>query len=118
MWKENHNPFGENVLLPRSILTGLTTIEGNGINCDEAEKVSQPFQDQLDGISFAEAKVKKKDQMKTLGVLKMVVEVDTEKVHVDPLLLFSMLLVPIERGRGDAQLFSIRTYSFSHITPS
>ena len=118
MWKENHNPFGENVPLPRSISTGLTTIEGNGINCGEAEKVSRPFQDQLDGISVAEAKVKKKDQMKTLGVLKMVVEVDTEKVHVDPLLLFSMLLVPIERGRGDAKLFSIRTYSFSHITPS
>lgn len=79
-------------------------MEGNGINCDEAEKVSRAFQDQLDGISFAKANVKKKDQLKTLGVLKIVVEIDTENVHVDPLLLFFMLLVPIERGRGDSKI--------------
>lgn len=41
------------------------------INCGEAEKVDQAVRDQLDDISFGEAKIKKKGQVKTLGVLKM-----------------------------------------------
>ena len=40
--------------------------EGDGINCDEAEKIGQAIQDQLDGISITEATIKKKDQIKTL----------------------------------------------------
>lgn len=119
MWIEIHNPFNVNELLLKSIATGLTKIEGNGINCDEAEKVAQAIQDQLDGICFAEAKIKKKDQIKTEEVLKMGAEINIGNVHVDLLLLFSMLLVFIERERGgDTKLHEIRIYRLPCITLS
>ena len=66
MWIENHNPFDDNEPLLRSIATGLMATEGNGINRDEAEKIGQAVQDQLDGISITEATIKMKDQIKTL----------------------------------------------------
>ena len=47
---ENHNSFDDNEPLLRSIATGLTVTEGDGINCDKAEKIGQPIQDQLDSI--------------------------------------------------------------------
>ena len=61
LWIENHNPFDDNEPLLTSIATGLTATEGDGINCDEAEKNGQAIQDQLDDISITEATIKKKD---------------------------------------------------------
>ena len=72
--------------------------EGDGINCDEAEKIGQAIQDQLDSISITEATIKK-DQIKTLGLLKIGVEKDKVNIHVDPMLLFSRLIALIERER-------------------
>ena len=66
MWIENHNPFDDNEPLLRSIAAGLMATEGDGINRDEAEKIGQAIQDQLDGISVTEATIKKKDQIKIL----------------------------------------------------
>ena len=66
MWIENHNPFDDNEPLLRSIAAGLMATEGDGINRDEAEKIGQAVQDQLDGISITEATIKMKDQIKTL----------------------------------------------------
>ena len=111
MWIEIHNPFNVNEPLLKSIATGLTKIEGNGINCDEAEKVAQAIQDQLDGICFAEAKIKKKDQIKTQEVLKMGAEINIGNVHVD------LLFIERERG-GDTKLHEIRIYRLPCITLS
>ena len=61
LWIKNYNPFDDNELLLRSIATGLTATEGDGINCDEVEKIGQAIQDQLDDISITEATIKKKD---------------------------------------------------------
>ena len=83
----NHNPFDESESLAISTVTGLTAMEDNGFNCDETEKVGLAIKDQLNGISFAEAKINKKNQIKTLEVLKTGVKIDQKKVHVDPLLL-------------------------------
>ena len=60
LWIENHNPFDDNEPLLTSIATGLTATEGDGINCDEAEKNGQAIQDQLDDISITETTIKKK----------------------------------------------------------
>jgi len=45
LWIDNHNPFDENEQLLRSIATGLSAVEGDGINCDQAAKVGQAIQD-------------------------------------------------------------------------
>ena len=69
--------------------------EGDGINCDKAENTGQAIQNQLDGISITEATIKKENRNKTTELLKMGVEIDKEKIHVDPTLLFSRSLVLI-----------------------
>ena len=112
MWIENHNPFDDNEPLLRSIATGLTATKGDGINCDEAEKIGQAIQDQLNGISITEATIKKKDQIKTLELLKMGVEIDKEKIYVDPMLLFSRLLVLIEREEEIREYFRFELTGF------
>ena len=61
LWIEKHNLFDDNEPLLRSTATGLTATEGDGINCDKAEKNGQAIQDQLDDISITESAIKKKD---------------------------------------------------------
>ena len=112
MWIENHIPFDDNELLLRSIATGLTATEGYGINCDEAEEIGQAIQDQFDDISITKAAIKKKDQIKTLESLKMGVEIDKEKIHVDPMLLFSRLLALIEREEEIREYFRFELTAF------
>ena len=99
---ENHNPFDDNEPLLRSIATGLTATEGDGINCDEAEKIGQDIQ----------ATIKKKDQIKTPELLKMGVEKDKENIHVDPLLLFSRLLALIEGEEEIREYFRFELKAF------
>ena len=112
LWIENHNPFDDNEPLLRNIATGITATEGDGINCDEAEKIGQAIHDQLDGISITEATIKKKDQIKTLELLKMGVEINKEKIHVDPMLLFSRLLALIEREEEIREYFRFELTAF------
>ena len=99
---ENHNPIYDNEPLLRSIATGLTATEGDGINCDEAEKIGQDIQ----------ATIKKKDQIKTLELLKMGVEKDKENIHVDPMLLFSRLVALIEREEEIREYFRFELKAF------
>ncbi|CAF2743926.1 unnamed protein product [Lepeophtheirus salmonis] len=98
-WIKSHTSFDENEHALRCIATGVTTTEGDGINCDDAESVGEAIEDQLlYGILYSESKTKKKEQIKTLEALEVGLRVDKDKVHVDPLLLFSRrLLVLIER---------------------
>ena len=104
-WFESHNPFDECNPLLRSIATGVTSTEADGINCDDAEAVGEAIQKQLTGVSYSKATLKKKDRIKTLESLEVGVRIDKEKVHVDPLLLFSRLLVVIEREENIRSYF-------------
>lgn len=74
--------------------TGVTATEGDEINCDDAESLGKAIQHH--GVLYSEAKIKR-DQIKTLEALEIGLRIYKEKLHVDPLLLFSSLLVLIER---------------------
>ena len=66
----------------------MTATEENGINCDTAENIGQETQNKLDGVPFTEAKIKRNDQIHSLEILKLGVQIGKEKVNVDSLLLF------------------------------
>ena len=83
----------------------MKATEEDGINCDVAEKVGQEIHSKLDGVSFAEAKIKRNDQIRTLESLKMGVKIDKEKLNVNPLLLFTRLLVLVEREEDMKRYF-------------
>ena len=97
LWLETHDPFDENEPFLKNIATGVTATEEDGINCDTAENIGQEIQNKLDGAPFTEAKIKRNDQICTLEIPKVGVQIGKEKVNVDPLLLFSRLLILVKR---------------------
>ena len=46
-----HDPFNGTVPQLRSLSSGLTAREGDGINCHETEKVDEAIQRSMDGKS-------------------------------------------------------------------
>ena len=59
---KGHDP--SNVARPdlRSLSSGLTATDEDGINCDDAEAVGQLIQKQLHGVSVEEASIARKNQ--------------------------------------------------------
>ena len=75
-------------------------IADESVSCDEAECVGRSIQDSLDGVSLKEATVKRSTQATTLSILKPSVKIGNEKVILDPMILFSHLVVLLQR-HGD-----------------
>ena len=89
-WFETHNPFVSNSSELHSLSTGLTAVEGGGVNCDAAEEVVFNLQSNMDYVSYNEAKLKRSEQIKTLQDLQPGVKAGKKKSkRVDPAVLFS-----------------------------
>ena len=58
-WFVVHDPFDGTVPQLRSLASCLTAREGDGINCDETEKVGEAIQRSMDGKSVSEATMKR-----------------------------------------------------------
>ena len=67
-WFRSHDPFDGNVPQLRSLASGLASSEGDGINCDETEKVGSEIQRSLDSVSFRNATIKRRQMMHNMGV--------------------------------------------------
>ena len=118
-WLARNTPFNEEEPFLKSISTGLPATKENQINCDEAEQVGKAIQRQLDEVPFPRAKIKHKDQIRTLQYLINGVQCEKDKIHVDPMLLFSRLLVLVERDNDMKECFKyeltpIPTSLFEH----
>ena len=72
-------------------------IPDESVNCDETECVGRSIQDSLDGVALKEAIVKRSAEATTLSSLKPSVKMGNEKVVVDPMILFSHLVVLKQR---------------------
>ena len=59
----------------RSLVSGLASSEGDGINCDETEKVGSEIQRSLDSVSVRNATIKRRQMGHTLNELKPGVKV-------------------------------------------
>ena len=69
-WFRSHDSFDGNVPQLRSLASGLASSEGDGINCDETEKVGSEIQRSLDGVSVRNAIIKMRQMVHTLNELK------------------------------------------------
>ena len=78
-WFDQHEPFDLNEERLRSLSTGLTATEGDGVNCDKTEEVGAKIQKQLNNVSVIEASVKRSEQVKSLAHLHPGVQVDNSK---------------------------------------
>ena len=72
----------------RSMSSGVTSVNGDGINCDDAENVGASIQEKLDCLSSAQSFIKGKEQVETLASLQKGVHVGDETVYVSPYVLF------------------------------
>ena len=102
---DQHEPFNSNEHRLRSLASGLTASDGDGINCDKTKEVVLKLQKQLDNISVLEASIKRSEQVKSLDHLYPAVQVDKQKVHINPTLLFSRLIAIVQREEDMSPYF-------------
>ena len=94
-WFNGHNPFSITEPCLKSLSTGLIATEG--INCDDAEAVNKNIQKSFDNLTVEEAKISKKDQVKTLDTLQTGMMIDSRTVYIKPLILFTRVAAIIQR---------------------
>ena len=87
------------------------------ITFDQPEEVGRKIQKHLDNISVLEASIKKSEQVKSLNHLYPGIQVDKEKVQINPTLLFSRLIAIVQREEDitpyfDYELTAIPTSLF------
>ena len=100
-WFRSYDPFDDNVPQLRSLASGLAASEGDGINCDEAEKVGSEIQRSLDSVSVRNATIKRRHMVHTLNELKPGVKVDKQTVQIDPSILFLRCTALAQRENED-----------------
>ena len=102
-WFDDHNPFEPDIPVLRSLSTGITATED--INCDRAEEVGYKIQTSLDNKPYTEAKIKRKDHIRTLLDLLPGVTVGKKAIHVDPTTLFLRCVEVAKRLGSDFRAF-------------
>ena len=111
-WLAQHNPFDIQRPELRSLLSGLTASDGDGVNCDEVEEVGFLLQGKLDNVKYHEASMKRTEKVRTLIHLTTGIKIDQETVHGEPLILFSRLLVRLERFEDTTPYFQYEVTPF------
>ena len=71
------------------------------------EEVGTVIQEQTDNIVYSGISLKRKDVVKPLANLVDGVKLGKSSVHIDPSVLFTRLLVLVERAEDMASLYSV-----------
>jgi len=97
-WLRQHNPFVSSDSKLHALHSGITAGDVDCVNCDSADTVGMDIQQQLDGIAFTDASIKRKHTVKTLAHLNCDRQLtDSKLVSLDSCGLFFRLLVLVER---------------------
>ena len=96
-WFNVHEPFDPRQPLLQSIALEITALDEDSVNCDEAEKVGFLIQEELNSICIENASIKWKDHAKTLERRCPGIKIDNNTVHIDPLILYSLLTSLLQR---------------------
>ena len=81
----------------RSLSTGLTATDEDGVNCDNADGVGRTIQEMLDNICIKDAIIRRKDHVKTLESLRPGITIEKKAVHNDLVILFTRLTAILQR---------------------
>ena len=96
----------------RSLSSGLTASDGDGVNCDKVKEVGFLLQGKLDDVKYYEASMKRTEKVRTLNHLTKGIKIDQETVHVEPIIVFSRLLVLLERYEDTTPYFQYELTPF------
>ena len=105
-WLQNHNLFDDTDPSLRSLSSGQASNEKNCINCDIAEDIGIIMQKKMDKKSYTEIYFKRTDQIRTLENIRKGTRIADDTIHIDPMLLFSRLLIQVERSEDIQSLFA------------
>ena len=109
-WFDNRTPFDYNEPLLKSLSSGLTSVEGDKVNCDDAENVGYNLQETLDKKSVEESTLKR-NQIFTLDSLRPGIVIEGKTEYIDPLVLYTRLIAIMQREKD------IEKYFFHDLTP-
>ena len=70
------------------------------------------IQMQLDGLNAAEASIKRRDHIKPLADLKPRIQVDQQKLNINPIILFSRIIAVVQREEDMSPYFDYELTSF------
>ena len=73
-WLTVHNPFDVNLQSLRSLSSGFTASDSDGINYDEMEEVGRLLQQKLENVNFLDGSMKRSDKVITLANLQKCVK--------------------------------------------
>ena len=104
-WFDDHDPFDCSSNDLRSLSTGLSATDDDGISCDRAEEIGLEIQKTLDEVNVADATIKRKKQVKTLSSLTNNVKIGKTDVEIDPKILFMRLIAMIQREDNISDYF-------------
>ena len=93
---EDHSPFTYLTELI-SIANGVTDSEESQVKCDEAEQIGSNIQQSLDNVEIKISKIKRSEKVQTMATLQNAVKIEDEEVPIDPMTLFSCLVVFVMR---------------------
>ena len=108
-WFDQHEPFDVKVVKLRSLSLGLTITEGDDINPTE---LGLKIQMQLDGLNVAETSITRIDHIKPLADLKPKIQVDQQKLNINPNILFSRLIAIVQRKEDMSPYFDHELTAF------
>ena len=116
-WFDQHNPFHpDSDSKLRSLSSGITAEDNDGVNCDLAEEVGAVIHSKLDNIPIADATIKRNDQIKSLESLYNNVKINGEEITpIDPSVLCTRLFALAQREKDVSHYFQ---YELSVEPPS
>ncbi|MES9882369.1 MAG: hypothetical protein ABW185_15970 [Sedimenticola sp.] len=100
-WFQVHDPFDCEVTQLRSLASGLTASEGDGINCDDTENVGGQLQRSMDNQYVTNASIKRSKTIHTLDELKPGIKLDKKVVQIDSSVLFMRCTALAQREDDD-----------------
>ena len=98
-WFTENYPFSEKAEL-MFISMGLTAPQDSGINCDKADEIGAKIYPLIIKHTHTHAKVSQKEKTVTPATLHNTLNIDNEMVIINPLILFSRLILLAE-GREE-----------------
>ena len=116
-WFDQHNPFdSDSDTKLRSLSTGITAEDNDGINCDLAEEIGAVIHSKLDNVPIADATIKRTDQIKSIECLYNNVKINGEEITpIDPSVLCTRLFALAQRENDVSHYFE---YELSVEPPS
>jgi hypothetical protein len=106
-WFETRNPFTYEDTNLHSLSTGVVSVIGKDmVNCENAEAIGQSIQQSLDNVNFTDAKIRRKDQLRSLESLTQSIKIDDKNsIFLNSTRLFTRLAAIAQREEDVEQYF-------------